>query len=157
MREAWRHHKFHGWLATTRNDAQACRTARYDAKRLKAVVAAVQEHPSTMGVLTGGLVSPAAFARGRDDTPAPVCPWCARAVPTTDHVLWECPGAAFQGRPRARPKDALQRRLGWPTGEKQRKEVDRRLLLWVADVRTTILEHRYGGVHHRYFCADGDI
>ena len=149
--------QFHGWLATTRNDAQACRTASYDADRIKAVIAIVQEYPHVMGVLTGGLVSPASFEAGRPGGVTSVCPWCSRAVPTTDHLLWECQGEAFRDRPRARPRDALQRRLGWPTGDKRRKDVDRQLLLWVADVRTTILDHRYGGARHRYYCADGDL
>ena len=157
MREAWRHRKFHGWLATTRNDAQACRTAQYDAKRLKAVLASVQEHPHTLAVLTGGLVSPAALAQGHDGDAAPECPWCAHAVPTTDHLLWECQGEAFRERPRAQPRDALQRRLGWPTGEKRRNNVDRQLLLWVADLRTTILDDRYGDARHRFYNADGDF
>ena len=72
-----------------------------------------------------------------------VCPFCHRHIGSFAHMAWECP--VHERRRRGLdPQDALQRRLGWPTAQRGRKVADRRILVWLAELRQEVLELRFG-------------
>ena len=49
----------------------------------------------------------------------------------------------LKGRPKVQPLDALQARLGWPTGIKSRKKADDEIMNWFLQTRERILSERY--------------
>ena len=69
------------------------------------------------------------------------CPWCSAPLADTAHIYWQCHASP---RPAGLvPFDNLQRRLGWPTGDKARKHLDSAILQWMAAARREVLQHRY--------------
>lgn len=82
------------------------------------------------------------FGRLRPADPAPPCHRCAANVPAErDHEWWACAGIPC--RPQGRPRGALQRHLGWATGEPQRQATDGEVLIGLARTRRWTLEERY--------------
>ena len=78
--------------------------------------------------MSGAFRSPAATAIARQQDPT--CPFRAREVGSTDHVLLHCdavPGV----RPHPKLEDALQARLVWPSGRRD----DEDILSWACHVR----------------------
>ena len=147
------------WKRAKRIDSELCKWEGYDSRRIKAVQTAAASSRKAAAFLAGAFVSPAALASSRAQRAAQAadaaqpppreegprrelapCKWCGAPVPDTDHLLWTCTG--LQGRPRHRPRDPLQRRLAWPTGERRRADGDRRILEWAIHVRDVVLTDR---------------
>ena len=76
-----------------RQDAACCRDVAYNALRCKRgrdMAARAVERASCM---SGAFLSPAAEAIARQQDPT--CPFCAREVGSTDHILWLRPRKIF--------------------------------------------------------------
>ena len=122
--EAWRATQFQSWTTSTRIDAvqsehpthsETCtKQARQHAKNST-------HHHFT--IMTGGIVSQARMASTtgpaiaanphylQDDDERIACNMCHEAAGTWGHAVWQC---AQNPAPVPIPRDAMQRRLGWP-------------------------------------------
>lgn len=68
------------------------------------------------------------------------CPWCAAAVASHNHVMWECPSRPLKPET---PSDAFTARFSWPGPEETKQRARKRLaavvcLAWEATAK------RYG-------------
>ena len=93
--------------------------------------------------MIGAVVSDARLDKIRNpDQPPDPCSWCSSGdAPTWHHLAWEC--AAFSGTRCRRPRDPLQKILGWPTG--RNPEQDASVLAHLGTVRERMLDRRYRG------------
>ena len=122
--------------------------------RVKAMVDFAQEKlRRSLRLFAGAVVSPAAAAaaaaaRGGEEAPLlPPCPFCGHDHGTLDHVMWRCQCPAIRAvRPPGGPRDALQARLFWPTGIKQRAGLDRAIWNYGMMMDHVILQTRHAGV-----------
>ena len=65
------------------------------------------------------------------------CHMCGRHIPPTySHLFWHCTGVPSALRPIGveRVHDALQERMGWPTGRKDRAAIDGMIAKQLADI-----------------------
>ena len=146
LREAWRHTMYCAWQRSGRIDARLCQGIAYDPLRLKALHQAVANGGGrgAARLFTGAVVSPAHLASGRGEE-VRECPFCGGAPATLGHLAWECGHDAFHGRPWVRPVDALQRRLFWPTGRRERAREDDLIVRWGIELDRIIRDDRYSG------------
>ena len=143
LRESWRHKSFNHFRTQDRIDASMCRNVPCNASRLKAIQGmTLSSHE--FAVLTGASVSPARFRVMAPESQVG-CPWCS--CDPNEASLWHCAwGCAEAPRPAGLTEascfDALQSRLGWPSGVHRRQKQDAEILRWLAYVRETTLRVR---------------
>ena len=113
VREAYRRTQWDKWLKNTRRAVAETGREPYDEERCKRARAWGCTEVQKV-IMTGGLMTPsAAQEMGKQEWPYH-CPWCKQERGYHDHVFWECKERVKQIR---KPRDKLQRRLGWPTKE----------------------------------------
>ena len=135
LREGFRAHEFHEWLATDRNDATACAGSQYSELRCKQCRSIEQSSAHRFAVHTGGFVSNAAFGVM---TETPVTCNCGSPA-TLDHMLWHCAMVPNANQRPPIPHDPLQRRLGWPCGSPH----DEAIVAWMVAIRKYSLSIRH--------------
>ena len=119
IRTSWRHHLVSKWFEMPRNDGLAAREdgelpSRGQVNMLHQV--AKKADGWSLSVMVGAMASPAVDFRLPRGERVQVCWHCnQQQVPTTTHVLWECPSFA-EVRRLQRPQSALAARLGWSPG-----------------------------------------
>ena len=143
LRESWRRKSFNHFRTQDRIDAGMCRNVPYNASRLKAIQGTTL-NSHEFAVLTGEPVSPARFRVMVPESQVG-CPWCN--CDPNEASLWHCAwGCAEAPRPadltEASCFDALQSRLGWPSGVRRRQKQDAEILRWLARMRETTLRMR---------------
>lgn len=129
LRESWRRTCFGKWLRQSPRDSRECSGIAYNSR----------------AVTTGAQVSPAALHRMKPSTSL-TCPWRKKpdVVAAWDHCAWECPDAP--GPPQVTAHhciDGLQKGMGWPSGDPNRKDVDVAIHTWLATLRARCLNDRY--------------
>ena len=112
LRESWRAHSFREFLESSRRDANglALQGAAYNEARAEQARRAYSNGSShERAVLVGAAMSDAFYS---ENPAGAACRWCATgAVPSWQHLAWECDGFADSRTGRG---DALYNRLGWP-------------------------------------------
>ena len=112
LRESWRAHSFREFLESSRRDANglALQGAAYNEARAEQARRAYSNGSShERAVLVGAALSDALYS---ENPAGATCRWCATgAVPSWQHLAWECDGFADSRPGRG---DALCNRLGWP-------------------------------------------
>eukprot|EP00439_Symbiodinium_sp_Y106_P038428 s5766_g4.t1 len=141
-REGWRATQWKAFTTSTRREARELRNFPYDEQRFSHVRAtAALTEGATLAILYGSSVSPAAFVkRAGMDAALGRCPFCGSDNAFHKHLFWEC-----QERPKHLQKfqarDALQARLGWPLGHRDRYGVP--ILKQMTDVLEVLWTHRH--------------
>ena len=144
LREAWRREQFALWQSSGRRDANAALGCNYNEKRVACARKMFRScNTHSRACMIGAVVSDARLDKIRNpDQPPDPCSWCSSGdAPTWHHLAWEC--AAFSGTRCRRPRDPLQKILGWPTG--RNPEQDASVLAHLGTVRERMLDRRYRG------------
>ena len=141
LRESWRRTCYMRWQAQDRIDSRMCRNVPYGEARHKEL-RYLDLTAHQLAVVRGAAVSPQKFNQMKKNS-ALGCPYCKCSVADWQHVAWDC---AMAPRPRQVSADAcfdvLQKRLGWPSGLMNRRELDTGILAWLAKVREGCLVSR---------------
>jgi len=154
VRDSWRATQFFEWLQSGRVDAKDCAGTTFNSTRCKLTREFAKKDRHYWMVSIGAMVSPARFHQMKvSKLTGPqmaaqntyfCCPWCGLFKADANHVTWEC---TQNGRPtNLVPRDKLQRRLGWFTTDRRRKDMDSGIARWMAHVREKILNIRYDHV-----------
>ena len=145
LRESWRCCMFQKWLQQNTVDSNACQGSVYHEKRL-AHLRFQNLTSHELAVVTGASVSPARY-RKMNVQSALACPWCNTSTSENAgwlHVAWDCAEAPRPANVSLHAcYDALQKRLGWPTGIPDRASLDHCILQWLAAVRNKCLHERH--------------
>merc|ERR1712129_633926 len=91
-------------------------------------------------IFTGGVRSPACFQNC--DKFCDRCPCCGE-LGTHEHVFWQCNKVQERLGKRPTPVDEWQKRYGWPSGNRKRKNEDDHVLDWMRKVTNLIWDTRY--------------
>ena len=142
VRESLRRSQWDDWKKQNRRDSHLLRP---DVSYCEIQVTAARKMFSctTTGheraVMLGAALSSACYDRMRKQEIRQTCPFCCQQIPPVwDHLSWHCTSETLSnGRP-DRPVDALQSRLGWPSGGGNQYDVA--VLQHLARIRALVRE-----------------
>jgi len=118
LRESWRFRRFSQFLKAKRRDsvALAAGGATYITEQVQKARKNMIENAALFAVATGAFKSPQYWQVARPGVYPHRCPFCGLEEGANhDHLFWSCEGNRFGERA---PTNVLQKRLGWPVGEK---------------------------------------